>query len=106
MSSIMSAVNEIIEYLSKRKASVSCAGKSGLQKFMRDLGFEDTGGSTPGHRVFTHDRLSGCTEFTSTSIDCGHKPKREMKMQYVVKIISVLRTYQSELEQFEVEDNA
>lgn len=102
----MSAVNDIINYLSQRKSSVSCAGKHGLRKFMRDLGFEDTEGVTPGHRVFTHDRLAECTGFISTSIDCGHRPQREMKKPYVVKIIGVLRKYKPELEKLEDEDNA
>lgn len=106
MSSIMSEVNDIITFLSQRKSAVSCAGKRGLQKFMKDLGFEDSEGNTPGHRVFTHERLSRCSEFISTSIDCGHRPQREMKLAYVVKIIGVLRKYKPELEKFEEEDNA
>lgn len=106
MSSIMSEVNDIITFLSQRKAAVTCAGKRGLQKFMNDLGFEDTEGVTPGHRVFTHERLSKCAGFISISVDCGHRPQREMKLPYVVRILGVLRKYKAELEKFEEEDNA
>lgn len=42
---------------------------------MKDLGFEDTGGETPGHRIFTHDGLNNLSGFTSISIDCGQIPK-------------------------------
>lgn len=102
----MSRVSDIIDYLSKRKSSVACAGKNGLQGFMRELGFEDSPGDTPGHRVFTHDKLNELAGFTSTSIDCGHKPRREMKLNYVVNILRVLRKYQNHLEEIEELNNA
>ena len=73
---------------------------------MRDLGFDDTEGDTPGHRVFTHVKLNEMADFTTTSIDCGHKPRREMKPCYVLKILKVLRKYQSQLEQIEDDKNA
>lgn len=108
MSFNMSQVNDIITYLSKRKSSVSCAGKNGLQFFMRELGFEDTPGDTPGHRIFTHEKLNSMAGFTSMSIDCGHKPKREMKMPYVVKTLAILRKYEPFLVKLElgIDDNA
>lgn len=103
MSSIMSRVNEIVTYLSKRKSSISCAGSNGLREFMKELGFDDTQGDTPGHRVFTHQKLSQMAGFISTSVDCGHKPRREMKLPYVVKTLNTLRKYQVLLEQIENE---
>ena len=97
----MSSVNDIIEHLSRRKSSVACAGKDGLLGFLRDLGFDDSPGDTPGHRIFTHSKLNELAGFTTTSIDCGHKPRREMKLSYVVKIIGVLKKYQPYLEELE-----
>jgi len=93
----MSLVHEIIEDLSRRKKSVACLGKQGLRNYLSDLGFTDTEGKTPGHRVFTHEMLSRQADFISFSIDCGHKPKREMKFQYVVKTIKILQKYDQHL---------
>lgn len=70
---------------------------------MKDLGFDDVPGDTPGHRVFTHKKLNQVAGFTSTSIDCGHKPRREMKLSYVVKILRTLKKYEVHLEQIEKE---
>jgi hypothetical protein len=105
MSSIMSSVNDIINYMSHRKNAITCAGKDGLRSFMKELGFDDTEGDTKGHRIFTHPRLSGVSEFISTSVDCGHRLTRNMKMPYVVKMIGVLKKYKSHLEEFEEQDN-
>lgn len=73
---------------------------------MRDLGFEDSEGDTPGHRIFTHVQLNEMSGFTTTSIDCGHKPRREMKQCYVIKILNVLKKYKVQLEQLEGDENA
>lgn len=89
----MSRVEDIINELKNRKASIACNGKKGLLIYLKDLGFTVVSGSTPGHKVFTHERLSELSGFISFSIDCGHKPKREMKKTYVVKTISILSKY-------------
>lgn len=101
----MSSVNYIINYMSQRKNAITCAGKDGLRNFMKELGFDDTAGVTKGHRIFTHTRLSDVSEFISTSIDCGHKPSRNMKLPYVVNTIRVLKKYKTHLEDFEEQDN-
>jgi len=102
----MSKVENIIQDLSRRKASVACEGKGGLRMYLSDLGFIDVPGKTPGHRVFTHKLLSSESDFISFSIDCGHRPKREMKTPYVLKTVKVLKTYQELLEKYEGENYA
>lgn len=68
---------------------------------LRSLGFSDTEGDAPGHRIFTHERLSRDADFISFSIDCGHRPSRDMKLPYVVKTISLLRKFEELLEKLE-----
>ena len=98
MSYTMSKIQDVIDDLVRRKRSVSCNGGTGLLFILRDLGFVDKEGQTPGHRVFTHPKLSKLTDYTTHSIDCEHKPNREMKFQYVQNTIRILRKYQAELE--------
>ncbi len=95
----MSRIQEIIDDLTARKRSISCNGKAGLLLYMEELGFSWTEGKTDGHKVFSHKFLTKDTsgQFTTHSIDCGHKPKRNMKFQYVVNTIRVLRKYESNL---------
>ncbi|MCU7781984.1 hypothetical protein [Lelliottia amnigena] len=102
----MSKVEEIIQDLRRRKASVACEGKKGLRMYLQDLGFVDVPGKTDGHRIFTHPTLSQHSSFISFSIDCGHRPRREMKTPYVVKTVKILQTYQDLLEKLEGESNA
>lgn len=96
----MTRVEEIISDLETRKRSVSCGGSSGLLIFMEELGFTHKAGKTEGHRLFFHTKLSADTGFRTHSIDCGHKPNRNMKFQYVIQTISKLKLYQSELESY------
>ncbi|MBC0852654.1 hypothetical protein [Pantoea stewartii] len=99
----MTKVADVIESLSHRKHSVACKGKSGLRLLMVELGFKDTEGDTPNHRIFTHAALSDGTDFTTTSVDCTHHQNKPMKMPYVVKIIGVLRKYKDKFEELERE---
>lgn len=95
----MNEIQEITQYLTARKRTVACCGKSGLLHYMKALGFVWKEGKTDGHKVFVHASLSKLTNnrFTSHSIDCGHAPKRSMKLPYVVNTISLLKKYESEL---------
>ncbi|HBQ6716699.1 TPA: hypothetical protein L9K80_000405 [Klebsiella quasipneumoniae subsp. similipneumoniae] len=102
----MSKVEDIIHDLKRRKASVACEGKNGLRMYLQDLGFIDIPGKTDGHRIFTHPKLSEHSNFISFSIDCGHRPRREMKTPYVVKTVKVLQSYQDLLEKLEGEGYA
>lgn len=106
MSITMSSVRTIIDDLKRRKNAVACAGKGGLQLYLKGLGFDDTEGDTPGHRVFTHKKLSEEAGFISFSVDCGHRPRREMKLPYVVKVIRSLEKYEEFLKRFEEENYA
>jgi len=95
----MSRLQEIIDDLGKRKRSVACNGKTGLLAYLEELGFTWSDGKTDGHKVFVHAQLTKLTggSFKTFSLDCGHKPNREMKFQYVVLTIRTLKKYQSEL---------
>lgn len=95
-------MDEIIEYLSRRKNQIQCNGKNGLLAIMNDLGFHIANGRGE-HKVFTHAELSRRTRdseafFISHSIDCGHQPNRPMKLAYVVKTIRLLKQHQAVLE--------
>ena len=98
----MDKVQDIIDDLTARKRSVSCNGKAGLLIYMEELGFVWKGGKTDGHKVFVHSALSRITNgrFTTHSIDCGHAPKRPMKFPYVVKTLSLLKKYKTELNSY------
>lgn len=98
----MSKLSAIIEDLSQRKRTIACNGKSGLLLVLDGLGFKWTEGKATGHKVFVHPFLSKKTSggFTTHGVDCGHKPDREMKFQYVVKTISLLKKYELELEEY------
>lgn len=97
----MSRVQEIIDSLSQRKASVVCNGKVGLLAFLEELGFSWTDGKSEGHKIFVHTGLSRDTGFTTFSIDCGHAPRRPMKLGYVVTTLRVLRKYKDQLDDYE-----
>ncbi|HHR6140838.1 TPA: hypothetical protein ACS72N_001115 [Providencia alcalifaciens] len=94
----MSKIQDVIDDLTKRKKSISCNGSRGLLVILTTLGFEFKDGKTAGHKVFTHYNLSQISEFKTHSIDCGHKPGREMKFQYVQNTIRLLNQYKDELE--------
>lgn len=98
MSYTMSKIQDAIDNLERRVKSVACNGRKGLLLTLRELGFSDRAGKAPGHRVFTHQELSKHSDYTTHSVDCGHKPNREMKFQYVKDTIGILRKYQVELE--------
>lgn len=98
VSDTMTRVNEIIVDISRRKKAISCNGSTGLLVMLEELGFMHKAGKTEGHRVFVHPKLSKQSDFKTHSVDCGHKPNRNMKFQYVVNTIGKLRQYQSELE--------
>lgn len=95
----MSRIDEIIDDLDKRKKAISCNGKGGLLLYLQELGFTWKDSKTEGHKVFVHKELTAETsgEFTTYSVDCGHKPNRDMKFQYVANSIRVLKKYRTEL---------
>lgn len=94
----MSKIQDVIDELIQRKKSISCNGSSGLLLILSNLGFKFKDGKTTGHKIFTHYELSKISEFKTHSIDCGHKPGREMKFQYVQNTIRLLVQYKEELE--------
>jgi len=97
----MGKVSDIIEDLERRKASVCCESTTGLFVLLGELKFEyKLSNSSKGHAVFIHPELTQLTDgsFTTISVNCGHKPKKEMKKPYVVNVIRMLKSYQSELE--------
>lgn len=96
----MTAIEEVIESLKHRKASIACNGRDGLLLALESLGFEHRAGKTEGHRVFSHDKWSDFTgTYVPLSIDCGHKPKRNMNPVYVQRAINFLETNKEILEQ-------
>lgn len=96
----MGLVTEIIEDLERRKSSVACCGDVGLLSLLSKLGFQyRSSKNSIGHTIFTHPELTRLSEgeFATFSIDCGHRPKKEMKKPYVVKAINILKKYEQEL---------
>lgn len=93
------SVKEIIQDLKSRKKAVNCCGSDGILEYMEILGFSCKGGKSDNHKIFTHKALNIETEgdFKSFSIDCGHKPNKPMKLPYVVDLIKLISTYESEL---------
>lgn len=106
MSSIMTRVQEIINELTRRKRSIPCGGSSGVLILLEELGFTHTAGKTDGHRVFVNKELSELSDFTTHSVDCGHKPNRDMNFRYIVKTITKLKLHQNELEAIYYEKHA
>ena len=92
----MGLVQEAISDLEKRKRSIACGGKDGLLSLLGDLGFQYRRAGDAQHHVFHHPHLP--MDFIH-SIDCGHYPKKPMKISYVAKTIRMLRKYQNELEE-------
>ena len=86
-------VQEVIQYLTYRKRSVSCGGKNGLLLMLEELGFSYRN-SMAGHYVFYHKKL---TNNFQHSINCGHNISKELKIPYVVQTINMLKKYQNEL---------
>lgn len=105
VSTTMTRVSEIITELELRKKSIACNGKAGLLILLEELGFTHRPGKTEGHRLFEHSMLSRQSEFKTHSVDCGHKPNREMKFPYVLSIIRKLKQYKSELESLYEQNN-
>ncbi|PKM21140.1 MAG: hypothetical protein CVV11_06700 [Gammaproteobacteria bacterium HGW-Gammaproteobacteria-15] len=95
-------VKSIIDDLATRKKSISCCGKGGLLEILSGLGFSYKGGASENHKVFTHKYLTEASSgrFTTFSIDCGHMPKRPMKLPYVQNVIRILGSYENELNEF------
>ncbi len=101
MSYNMSRTQDVINYLISRKKSISCNGSKGLLLQLESLGFEHKEGKTVGHRIFIHQRLSSMSDYKTHSVDCGHKPNREMKSAYITNTLRVLNKYKDELEEIE-----
>ncbi|MCO6539808.1 MAG: hypothetical protein J6569_06710 [Gilliamella sp.] len=94
-----------IEYLKKRTANISCNGKAGIVSFLTDLGFSMTTGKSAQHKIFSFKKLTIITDgkFKTFSIDCGHAPKKPMKISYVHNIIKLLEKYEKDL--LEINEN-
>lgn len=101
----MTRVSEIINELERRKRSIACNGNTGLLLLLEELGFTHRAGKTDGHKLFVHSMLSKQSEFKTHSVDCGHKPNREMKPAYILSTIRKLKQYQSELESLYEQNN-
>jgi hypothetical protein len=95
-------VKSIIDDLATRKKSISCCGKNGLLEILSNLGFSYKGGASDAHKIFTHKYLNEKSKgaFKTFSIDCGHMPKKPMKLPYVVDVLKILNIYESELDDF------
>ncbi|WP_392552730.1 hypothetical protein RHO14_02380 [Orbus wheelerorum] len=89
-------IEKQIEYLKKRKANISCNGKTGILFFLESIGFSITNGKSEQHKIFSFKELSMVTngEFKTFSIDCGHYPNRPMKKNYIINIIRLLEKYE------------
>lgn len=99
-------IDEAIESFRRRKSSIACNGKDGLLIVLESFGFEHRAGDTKGHRVFSHDEFSARTgSYVSLTIDCGHKPNRQMKIAYVLKTIRFLEMNKAILEEILKEKN-
>jgi hypothetical protein len=87
----MARVDELIEDWKARKASLRCsevvAGLESLKFIVKSVG-------GAGHKTFSHPQLA---DFYGSSFDCGHGKNSEIKSNYIVKILSVLRTRRDEL---------
>lgn len=104
MSYNMSRTQDVINELVKRKKSISCNGSKGLLLYLESLGFKHKEGKTVGHRIFTHPQLSSISDYKTHSVDCGHKPNRDMKHAYITNTLRVLNQYKDELEEIEAND--
>lgn len=80
--------------LQSAKASISC---SEMSELLTSLGFEVRNGKLGSHRMFFHD---GLPDFHSGSYNGGHGRDSQIKRPYVVKILRILRRYESELKSF------
>jgi len=100
----MNEVQETIDFLIINKKNLCCEAKPNLLEPLEALGFEVCP-KKAGHKVIIHVALSQKTGFCSFSIDCGHKPKKAMKLCYPSNAIKVLRTYQYELQEIIDERN-
>jgi len=87
-------IAKTISMLQQRKANLSCGE---VKDLLVNLGFEVIDGNKGGHKVFTHQ---GLPSFHSGGYNCGHGKNPEIKPAYIGKIITILKRYQDELEQY------
>ena len=91
----MARVDDIIDEWKARKASLHCgevvAGLESLKFVVKAVG-------GAGHKTFSHPLLK---DFTGASFDCGHGKNPEIKSNYIVNILRVLRARRDELEAIE-----
>jgi len=92
-------LDDVISDISRRKANVSCVGRSGLLHVLHELGFRDKAGKNENHRIFTHKELSSRSGFTTFSVDCGHGMKKTVKPNYSLTVLNVLKKYYEELKE-------
>ena len=91
----MALVDDIIEDWQERKASLHC---SDVVRGLESLRFVVKAVGNAGHRTFTHPGLEG---FHGAAFDCGHGRNPEIKSNYIVNILRVLRARRDELEAIE-----
>ena len=90
-------LDDVISDITRRKANVSCVGRSGLLTVLERLGFRHKAGKNENHRIFTHKELSSKSEFKTFSVDCGHGMKKTVKPNYSLTVLNVLKKYHDEL---------
>lgn len=101
----MTRIEEIIQYLTHRKANIQCNGSDGLILLLEEIGFLCKHSKRGEHKIFTHAKLSLKTQefkptpFYTHSIDCGHYPNKPMKRNYITDTINLLKRYQTLLEE-------
>jgi len=87
-------IAHVINELQQHKANLCCGE---VKNLLESLGFEVSDGKKGGHKIFTHQ---GLPSFYSGSYNCGHGKNPEILPAYIGKIITILKRYQDELEQY------
>jgi hypothetical protein len=86
------AVDNLIKELKASPANIRCKR---LKKGLEELGFTVTDGKKSGHKILTHEALSG---FSSASYSCGHGRNPTVLEIYVKQLIKMLSKYKLDLE--------
>lgn len=87
-------VKQAIQDLASAGASMRCEE---LRRLLEGLGFEVRDGARGGHKVFVHAHIDG---FVSGSYNCDHGRNPQIKRPYIKKVLTVLRQYESDLNDY------
>jgi hypothetical protein len=60
---------------------------------LNGLGFVVKDGTKPGHKVVSHPKLSGQSDFVGTSYTCGHGKNPPIKPIYAINLRKTLEIY-------------